>query len=731
MTTELRPNVPEDDGGAADARAHGAALYGAIGGQLTVGRFVLEVGSPHGAIVREAGAVERPTSRRQTPVLVRPRPVRNLFGRQGELDAVLTGLGRGLHVEVRGEPGIGKTALLRYLAYHPVVGSYPDGVVYLPARHQSSPDLVQLILEAFYESARLWKPTDAEIRRDLQDTQALIILDDVDLGEEDLERVLDIAPRSTFVVSTRTRCLSGEVRSLRVEGVLPDEAVLLLEREIERPLEPSERSPAARLCVALGGHPLRILRAAAVIRDCNVPIGEQVKDLVPDRLLGSVMAPLDHREQRVLMAMAALRGAPLAVQHISNIADLPNIGPLLLPLVRRGLVVRSEARYRLTEGVADRLQRTHDLKPSINRAITYFGGWAERHRRNANVLLEDSAALLALQQQAGDERRWHEVLLLGRFVEGALVLGPRWGAWEVTLERCLTAAKSIGDRSAEAWALHQIGTRALCLGETRTARAVLAQAVQLRQGLNDTVAVEASQRNLGFVLAPAPAPTPAPAPVPAPALASESSSLGLIDPLEDFASLPLRDEVLPDIARSPPRGPRMLPVFALLFAVAGGFAYWSPAARDSLRSLEVSSLGLVSHVGANRSAPVLGPRPSPVGTRGSQPEAATVTPVDAGLGPPAAAPAPEADGEKSNMQNATVLIFTARPGSIVTAGSTDVCYAVTDAVQVRIDPEVGDVPPSTSLTCRRVAPRQTTTYTLTASGRDGTDVSRQVVIAVR
>ena len=292
-----------------------------------------------------------------------------------------------------------------------------------------------------------------------------------------------------------------------------------------------------------------------------------------------------------------------------------------------------------------------------------------------------------------------------------------------------TAARSIGDRSAEAWALHQIGTRALCIGETRTARAVLGQAVQLRHGLDDAVAVEASQRNLGLVLAPAPAATPAPVPAPTPS--GESSSLGLIDPLEDFASLPLRDEILSDIARSHPRGPRLLPVFALLFAIAGGFAYWSPAARDSLRSLKVSSLGLVSHVGANRTAPALGPRPSPVGTRGSQPEGATVTPGDAGLEPPTAAPAPEADRDRSNMQNATVLIFTARPGSIVTAGSTDVCYAVTDAVQVRIEPSVGDVPPSTSLTCRRVAPLQTTTYTLTASGRDGTDVSREVVIAVR
>src|SRR4051812_45076762 len=133
------------------------------------------------------------------------------------------------------------------------------------------------------------------------------------------------------------------------------------------------------------------------------------------------------------MALAAVRGAPLAVQHISNIADLTDLEPALAPLIRSGLVVRTQSRYRLTDGVADRLHRCQDLKPSVNRAITYFAGWAERHRRNANVLLEESDALLAVQQLASDERRWHEALLLGRVVEGALVLGSRWGAWEVAL----------------------------------------------------------------------------------------------------------------------------------------------------------------------------------------------------------------------------------------------------------------------------------------------------------
>ena len=84
-----------------------------------------------------------------------------------------------------------------------------------------------------------------------------------------------------------------------------------------------------------------------------MPIGEWVRDFVPRRLLANVMAPIDDKQRRALMALAALRGVPLTVQHISNIADLPDIEPSLVQLVRRGLVVRSQSRYQLTDGVAD------------------------------------------------------------------------------------------------------------------------------------------------------------------------------------------------------------------------------------------------------------------------------------------------------------------------------------------------------------------------------------------
>jgi NB-ARC domain len=421
---------------ATDAQAPEPSMYGAISGRIVVGRYVLQVGETSGAVLREAASPERPHIRpRPTPILLRPRSIRGLLNRRAELAAAVSALDAGLPVEVSGEPGIGKTAVLRQLAHHSPAASFVDGLVYLSARHQASADLLQLLFDAFYESDTLCKPTEAEIRRGLHEKRALILLDDVTLTEHELERVLDIAPRSAFAVVTRERRLLGEVRSVPLTGLPAEDALALLEREIERPLEETELSAAADLCAAVGGHPLRILQAAALIRERVVSRNGWGPDVTPEGLVTDLLASLDDKHRPALSVLAALPGVPLQAQHISGLAEIPDIESSLTMLVRRGLVVSGESRYRLAAGVGDRLRRTEDLKPGVNRAITYFTAWAERHRRDPDKLLEVSEALLRVQQCAADARRWGEVLRLGRLLEGALAIGARWGAWALTPEQ--------------------------------------------------------------------------------------------------------------------------------------------------------------------------------------------------------------------------------------------------------------------------------------------------------
>jgi hypothetical protein len=99
-------------------------------------------------------------------------------------------------------------------------------------------------------------------------------------------------------------------------------------------------------------------------------------------------------------------------------------------------------------------------------------------------------------QRSAQNGRWEGVLRLGQATEGPLAVRGHWGAWAETLKRELEAARQLGDRAAEAWSLHQSGTRALCLEDAPTARRDLSEALRLRESLGDREGAAVTRHNL-------------------------------------------------------------------------------------------------------------------------------------------------------------------------------------------------------------------------------------------
>src|ERR1700722_5561749 len=75
------------------------------------------------------------------------------------------------------------------------------------------------------------------------------------------------------------------------------------------------------------------------------------------------------------------------------------------------------------------------------------------------------------------------------------------------------------------------------------------------------------------------------------------------------------------------------------------------------------------------------------------------------------APAPTADPVK-------IIAFYARDTVVTEGGNTLLCYDVSNAKSVRIDPPVEGVSPSLTR-CVEIRPKGETRYTLTAVGADG------------
>src|ERR1051326_3014627 len=102
-------------------------------------------------------------------------------------------------------------------------------------------------------------------------------------------------------------------------GLPADEAVLLLERELERELTAAERTAAAALCTALDGHPLRIQQAAAIVRERACSLAAWTQHVAPNGVLADLMTSIDDRERSVLLALSALAGVPIEHQDRKSV----------------------------------------------------------------------------------------------------------------------------------------------------------------------------------------------------------------------------------------------------------------------------------------------------------------------------------------------------------------------------------------------------------------------------
>jgi hypothetical protein len=77
-----------------------------------------------------------------------------------------------------------------------------------------------------------------------------------------------------------------------------------------------------------------------------------------------------------------------------------------------------------------------------------------------------------------------------------------------------------------------------------------------------------------------------------------------------------------------------------------------------------------------------------------------------------------------------ILSFYANPGSIRAGETAELCYSVSNAKSVKLDPPAEPVWPAFSR-CVHVSPRKTTTYTFTAEDASGQTKSATVKVEVR
>jgi hypothetical protein len=482
-----------------------ATIEGGVSGQVIVGdhNLQLQIGAIHGGVLNLAPRDERPRlTARTAPVLLLPRRFPGLLDRHETVRAVEEAASTGGPVEIHGEAGTGKTVLLRHLAHELRLAVLGDGVVHLNAAGLSAADLLQSLYEAFYETSVPFKPTTTQIRLALQGKRALLLVDGPRFDGGGIEPLLDAAPESVLVVTARERHLLGEGRSIALPGLPAGDALALIERELGRSLTGAERPHAERLCASLGYNPLRILRAAAQLRDeqrgfAALAAADQTA-LAGETGVERTLAALTAAEREVVELLAAVPGTALDAGHLAALAPGADVDAVVRGLVARRVVEGDPPRYRLAPGLEGAVSQAR--MPQVRKAmLDYFAGLAESLRDRPERLHADLDAGMSLLESAAQARSWTDVLRLGRALDPALTLALRWNAWERALRRVETAARAIGDRGAESWALHQLGTRALCLDDNDAAGSLLRRALDLRESVGDQAGAAVTGHNLRFL----------------------------------------------------------------------------------------------------------------------------------------------------------------------------------------------------------------------------------------
>ena len=474
-----------------------------VSGQIAIGSHILQVGDVNGSIVNISIPGDLPAcSRRPLPVDWRPLPFPSLLDREEEFESVKSAFQASVPISIYGEEGIGKTSFLRQLTHLSIVNEFADGVVYLDASGLGLDDLLQCLFEAFHESQLSFKPTRIEILNALRGLKALIVLDDLDIQRDRVFSLLNAAPDCIFVLSAVEQSLLGEGQQVLLHGLPEKDALALFERDLARSLNEEERVATKKIVTLLHGHPARILQASKFFRERSRPILEALDEWQGEasesKMVESSLNVLTEPEEKILAILAASGGTIVPLEHLVSLSNNKDAQKALQGLIALGMVQTHSPRYSLTGGLTAILANLLDLSLWEDTLITYFVNWLAQ--KPTQALVEESAdVLITMFKMAEAKKRWSDVIQIGRSLEHMLIVGKRWQAWSDILTSILKAAKAIGDRRTEAWALHQLGSRALCLGLMDEAKQLLTQALNIRQAIRDRAGLAVTQHNLNVL----------------------------------------------------------------------------------------------------------------------------------------------------------------------------------------------------------------------------------------
>ena len=162
-------------------------------------------------------------------------------------------------------------------------------------------------------------------------------------------------------------------------------------------------------------------------------------------------------------------------------------------------VVQDHKEEKKQRGVVDFVERSSEDADAVTDQVEQAESlWKEvaTGRLDVGTVNSQIDNLLALLQKLDRAGRFDEQLRLARALSRLLAVALRWLDLLRSLREILAAAERHGDKSARAWALHELGTLHLAGNDLLGADRELSRAAELRRELGETRGLAATERNL-------------------------------------------------------------------------------------------------------------------------------------------------------------------------------------------------------------------------------------------
>jgi hypothetical protein len=422
-------------------------------------------------------------------------------------------------VQIIARDGWGKTSVIAQLAYDPGIERYRDGVAVISGWGFPVEDVEQAIFDAFYESTlpdTVHKVTPGQLRTSLGNVEAAIIVDDLDVSRQHVDRLIDACAGGGFISTASTQTLWSEGTVVDLDGMNNTDALSLFEQRLGRAIDGTELKAVTAFITHIRGYPMAVVAAASAARRGGALI-EMLPRLMtaPDPVAAvhdEIAETLTLAETRLLSVLAAVKGDPLPPEAVGRAADVDNANMLLEGLKSDGLIEAASPRYRLPRSSSALLDLPVD-GPATARGLA---AWCDAEGDPKLIAAAGPAIVSAIRFATGDHD-YAAAMTLGRSADAALSLTGRWGVWGQVLDATKEAATAAMDPFVEGWSLHQLGTRALAEQRDAEALDMLGRAAEIRRRIGDDAGLEVTEHNLSLLTTPpAVVPPDSPPPVPPP-----------------------------------------------------------------------------------------------------------------------------------------------------------------------------------------------------------------------